>query len=151
MDVKGSTQSCKQIEAQALAVPVFKDEKADKGFLKELEQAAGGLITTVIKAEEFRAKEGETAYFHLTTKGLKARRLLLIGCGDKSEYKAAQISQMAGTATRFLRSKNVKSVAIAPCTDGDAQLTAETVAEGAIIGLFEPDKYRSQEKVKHEL
>ena len=34
MEAIGSSQSCKQIDAQALAVAVFKDEKADEGLLK---------------------------------------------------------------------------------------------------------------------
>src|SRR2546426_4809774 len=147
MDVKGTTQSCKEIDVQALAVPVFKDEKPTEGLLKTLDDAVGGLITSVIEREEFAGKEGETAYFHLSEGGaLKARRLLLIGCGDPDTYKAMQVSQMAGTAARFLRSKSVKTIAIAPRAQGDAQKAAQTVVEGAIMGLFEPDKYRTKEK-----
>lgn len=151
MDVIGSSKSCRDINAQALAVAVFKDEKADKGLLKTLDAAVGGLISRVLKTEEFAAKEGETAYFHVDGKALKAGRLLLIGCGERGAYKAAQISQMAGTATRFLRSKNAKSVAIAPRTEGDVEKIAQTVIGGAIMGLFEPDKYRTKEKEKREL
>ncbi len=151
MQIKGSSQSCKDIDAQALAVPVFKGETADKGLLKELDRAVGGLISSIIKAEEFKAKDAETAYFYLTSSGLKAKRLLLIGCGERNDYEAAQISQMAGTATRFLRSKNVKTVAIVPRTEGSAEQAAETVVEGALMGLFEPDKYRTQEKEEREI
>ena len=75
MKVQGSSQSCEQVDVQALAVPVFKDEQVDKGFLKTLDRAVGGLIANVITAEEFAGKEGETAYFQLPGKGLKARRL----------------------------------------------------------------------------
>src|SRR5207253_8668532 len=151
MDVKGSSQSCKKVDVQALAVPVFKDEKANEGLLKTLDDAIGNLISAVIKTEEFAAKEGETAYFHLSSKILKARRLLLIGCGERNEYKAAQIAQMAGTATRFLRSKNVKTIAIVPRADVDVEKVAQTAIVGAIMGLFEPDKYRTKDKEQREL
>jgi leucyl aminopeptidase len=134
-----------------LAVAVFKDEKADKGLLKTLDAAVGGLISSVIKTEEFAAKEGETAYFHVTGDALKAERLLLIGCGERDSYKAAQITQMAGTAARFLRSKNTKSIAIAPRADGDVEKIAQTVVGGAITGLFELDKYRTKDKEKREV
>jgi len=56
-------------------------------LLKTLDQAVGGMITEVIKAEEFAAKEGETAYFQVSGKDLKARRVLLIGCGDRQAFK----------------------------------------------------------------
>jgi leucyl aminopeptidase len=151
MDVIGSSKSCREIDAQALAVAVFKGEKADTGLLKALDAAAGGLIGTVLKNEEFAGKEGETAYFHVSGKGLKADRLLLIGCGERDAYKAARISQMAGTATRFLRSKNARSVAIAPRAEGDIGMIAQTVIGGAIMGLFEMDKYRTKDKEKRQL
>ncbi len=151
MEAIGSSQSCKDVDVQAVAVAVFKDEKAGDGLLKSLDQAAGGLISRVIQTEEFAAKPGETAYFHLSGKGLKAGRLLLIGCGERDAYKAAQISRMAGTASRFLRSKNASSIAIAPRADGDDGKVAQTAMVGAIMGLFEPDKYRTKDKEDREL
>jgi leucyl aminopeptidase len=151
MKVSGSSKSLDKIEAQALAVAVFKDEKPSGGLLKSLDQAVGGMIAEVIRAEEFAAKEGETAYFHVSGKELKARRVLLIGCGDRQNYKAAKINQMAGTATRFLRSKNVKSIGIIPRADGDSEKVAQTVVAGATMGLFEPDKYRTKDKELREI
>src|SRR5215471_3341665 len=108
MEIIGTPKPCNEVDAQALAVADFKDEKANSGLLKTLDAATGGMIAEAIDAEEFAGKQGDTAYFHVSNKALKARRILLIGCGDQSSYKAAQISQMAGTATRFLRGKNVK-------------------------------------------
>jgi leucyl aminopeptidase len=151
MKVSGSSKSPDRIDAQALAVAIFKDEKPTGGVLKTLDEAVGGLITEVIKSEEFSAKEAETAYFHVTGKGLKAKRVLLVGCGDRESYKAAQINQMAGSATRFLRSKNVKSIGIMPRTNGDVEKVAQTVVVGAVMGLFEPDKYRTKDKEKREI
>ena len=150
MDVRGTSKSCKQIDVQALAVAVFKGEKPNSGFLKDLDKQVGGLISNVIQTEEFAAKEGETAYFHLTNSGLKAKRLLLIGCGERDEYKAAQISRFGGTASRFLRGKSTKTIAIAPRVESDAGSAAQMVIQSAVMGLFEPDKYR-KEKEKREL
>src|SRR2546430_1558289 len=151
MEVIGSSKPLNEIDARALAVAVFKDEKANSGLLKNLDAAVGGMITDVIESEEFAAKKDETAYFHVSSKSLEARRVLLIGCGERDSYKAAQINQMAGTATRFLRGKNVKTVAIAPRADGDAGKVAQTVAVGAVMGLFELDKYRTKDKEQREL
>src|SRR6266851_2160859 len=151
MDVRGSSKSCRQIDVQALAVAVFKGEKPNSGFLKDLDKQVGGLISNVIQTEEFAAKEGETAYFHLTNSGLKAKRLLLIGCGERDDYKAAQVSQFGGTAARFLRGKNARTIALAPRVEGDAQSVAQMAIQSAVMGLFEPDKYRTKDKEKREL
>ena len=151
MDVIGSVKSCNEVEAQALAVAVFKDEKPGSGVLKSLDAATGGMIAEAIDSEEFSGKQGDTAYFHVSHNSLKARRILLIGCGDRSSYKAAQMGQLGGTAARFLRGKNVKTIAIVPRADADAERVAQNAASGAVMGLFEPDKYRTRDKEKREI
>jgi leucyl aminopeptidase len=151
MNVIGTPKSCNEIDAQALAVAVFKDEKPNSGLLKQLDAASGGMISEAIESEEFKGKLGDTAYFQVSSKGLKARRILLIGCGDRDGYKASQITQMAGTATRWLRGKSVKTIAIVPRADGDAERIAQTVVAGAVMGLFELDKYRTKDKENREI
>lgn len=147
MELQASAKNYREEDVQAIAIAVFKDERADEGFLKELDQAAAGVIKSVIEAEELKGKEGDTVYVHLAAGGkLRAQRLLLIGVGERAEYTAAQVSQMAGTAVRYLRSKNVKTAAIVPRAEGDAEKAAAAAAEGAVTGLFEPDKYRTVDK-----
>src|SRR5688500_8426929 len=148
MDIQTSSGPLAATDVQALAVAVFKDEKADEGFLKELDAAAGGLIRSVLEAEELKGKEGETVYLHLPAggDGPKARRLLLVGVGERADYRPAQVSQFAGAAVRALRTRNVKSVGLVPRLDEDATVAARVAAEGAVIGLFEPDKYRTVDK-----
>ena len=153
MELKGSAGPYRDEDVQALAVAVFKDEKADEGILKELDEAAGGVVRSCIESEELKGKEGETVYVHLTagSGGVKAKRLLLVGVGERDDYKAAQISQFAGTVARFLRSKNIKTVALVPRADADAEASASAAIEGAIMSLFEPDKYRTVDKEKREI
>src|ERR1051325_10240965 len=151
MDVFGNTKSLTDIDAQALAVAVFKGEKADAVGLKNLNAAIGGSIAEAINSEEFTAKEHETAYFHVNGGKWKFKRLLLVGCGERDSYKSAQVTQVAGTATRFLRGKNIQNIAIAPRSDGDVERVAQTVIVGSVMGLFEPDKYRTKDKEKREI
>jgi leucyl aminopeptidase len=151
MDVIGTSKSCNEVDAHALAVAVFKDEKPTSGLLKQLDAATGGMISDAIDSEEFNGKQGDTAYFHVSSKELKARRILLIGCGDRDSYKVTQITQMGGIATRFLRGKSIKTVAIVPRSEMDAERVAQTAAVGAVMGLFEPDKYRTTEKENREI
>jgi len=147
MQVEASIGPIEQLDVQALAVAVFKNEKPEEGFLKQLDSLSGGLVRSAIESEEFEGKEGETAYFHLIgNEKLKARRLLLVGVGEPGEYETAHVSQMAGTAVRSLRSKNVKSIAIIPRAQTNPEAIASAVLEGSIMALFDPDKYRTVEK-----
>ncbi|MGB9182057.1 MAG: leucyl aminopeptidase [Pyrinomonadaceae bacterium] len=153
MELKGSAGPYRDEDVQALAVAVFKDEKADEGLLKELDEAAGGVVRSVIESEELKGKEGETVYVHLASGNgkVKVTRLLLIGAGEREDYKAAQVAQLAGTAARFLRGKNVKTVGLVARSEGEAETSAAAVTEGAIMSLFEPDKYRTVDKEKREI
>jgi leucyl aminopeptidase len=147
MLVEADRGPIEDLDVQALAVAVFKNEKADEGFVKKLDELSGGLVRSALDAEEFAGKEGETAYFHLVGNDkLKARRLLLVGVGEANDYKNASVSQMAGTAVRSLRSKNIKTIAVVPRASADAAAIGASVVEGAYIALFDPDKYRTVEK-----
>jgi leucyl aminopeptidase len=147
MEIKTSGGRFADAEVRAVAVAVFKDEKADEGFLKDLDAAAGGLVRSILESEELKGKEGETAYIHLSPGGgMRATRLLLVGVGERGDYGRAQASQFAGAAVRALRARNVKTVGLVPRLDADAELVAAAAVEGAVMGLFEPDKYRTIEK-----
>ena len=149
MQVEAHRGRFEELDVQALAVAVFKDEKPGEGLLKRLDELSGGLVQSAIESEEFSGKEGETAYFHLVgNSGSKFRRLMLVGVGEEKDYGSPQVSQMAGTAVRTLRAKNVKTVAVVPRVSGKDEEIAKRAVEGAFIALFDPDKYRTVEKEK---
>lgn len=148
MEIEVSSGRYREAAVDALAVAVFKDERADEGFLRELNDAVGGILADVVGTDEFKGKEGETAYIHLAQGGqLTARRLLLVGVGEKQDYRPAAVSQWAGTAVRALRSRGAKAVGFVPrAADLGPEQAAASAIEGAIIGLFETDKYRTVDK-----
>ncbi|MFL6228946.1 MAG: leucyl aminopeptidase [Pyrinomonadaceae bacterium] len=149
MEINTSTGRVGEADVQALAIAVFKDERAHEGFLQELDAATGGLIKSVFESEELKGKEGETAYIVVGEgrDGLKARRLLLVGVGEREAYGLAQVSQFAGTAVRLLRARNVKTVGlVVRATEGTDESAASAAVEGAVMSTFDPDKYRTVEK-----
>lgn len=152
MQIESHNGSFREIDVQAVAIAVFKDEKADDGFLKDLDEITGGVISSVIESEELKGKEGELVYLHLVGNSeIKAQRLLLVGVGDRADYTTTQVSQMAGTAVRALRGKNAKSIAVVPRLEGNAEEVASVVVEGSFISLFDPDKYRTSDKEERQI
>ncbi len=152
MRVESSNGSYRDIEVQALAIAVFKDENADDGFLMDLDAITGGVIKSVVASEELKGKEGETIFLHLVNnRDLKAQRILLVGVGERADYNAAGASHMAGTATRALRGKSVKSIAIVPRLEGNPEEVAAAAVEGSLMSLFEMDKYRTSDKEEREI
>lgn len=148
MDILAHAGACTDQDVHSLAVAVFKGEKANEGILKDLDAIAGGAISSLIETEELTGKEGDSVYLHLSGGGGKSpvRRLLLLGVGDKADYGLPEVSQLGGTALRTARGKNNKSLAIVPRHDGDAAAVARAAVEGAVMGSFDIDKYRTVDK-----
>jgi len=146
MKFQGITGNFTEANAEALAVAVFKGEGASSGALKDLDKLTGGLIAAVMKAEEFKGDAGQTALLRFAAKGkVKASRLLLVGVGDKKEYKASSVAAASGTATRYLRKRNVKNFAFLP-RFGNAIEAAQNAVQGFITSQFELDKYKTKDK-----
>jgi leucyl aminopeptidase len=147
MEFQAITERFIDADVEALAVPVFKTERASNGILKNLDKLTGGHIGSALEDEEFKGETGETMLFRAAPRSkAKASRILLVGAGEKNESKASDAAIAAGTAARFLRKCNVKSFAFLPRFDGDAVRLAQDSAAGAIASQFELDKYKTKDK-----
>ena len=147
MKSQAITENFQEANVDALAVAVFKDEKASGEFLKNLDKLTGGQIASLIKAEEFKGEAGETELLRFSASGkIKASRLLLVGVGEKEDYKAANVAIVAGTAARIFRKRSVKSFALLPRYEGTAETAAKCAVQGVITSQFELDKYRTKDK-----
>ena len=147
MKFQGITGNFAEAGVEALAIAVFKGEKTASGLLKDFDKLTGGLITGVVKSEEFKGDAGQTALLRFVPAGnVKATRLLLVGVGAAKDYEAAAVANFAGTATRYLRKRNVKSVAVLPRGDVGAVETAQNAVQAFITSQFELDKYKTKDK-----
>ena len=147
MRTQGITGNFTEANVEALAVAVFKNEKPTSGILRDLDRVTGGILAATFKAGEFKGESGETALIRFARKGkVKATRLVLIGMGERDEYKVSAVSILSGTAARFLRQRNIKSFALLPRCDGYSVEVAQNATQGVITSLFELDKYKTKEK-----
>ncbi len=139
-----------EANVEALAVVIFKGEKASSADLSGLDKITGGLIGSVIANDEFKGDVGETALLRFHPSGkVKASRVLLIGVGDKADYKTHDVASVAGGAVRFLQKRKIKSFALLPRSAGNAVEVAQFAMQGCITSQFELDKYKSKDKTKH--
>ena len=147
MEFQGISGSFLEANADALAIAVFKGEKPSGGLLKDLDKLVSGQISAVIKSEEFKGEVGETSLFRLSPKGkIRASSLLLVGAGDRAEVKPSDIAVASGTATRYLRKCNARSVAFSFRSDTSVVEAAQHAAQGAVTSQFELDKYKTKDR-----
>jgi leucyl aminopeptidase len=147
MDFQGISSNFSQAAVEALAVAVFKGEKASSADLKELDKISNGHISSAIKSEEFKGDAGDTALIRLNAKGkIKAGLLLLVGVGEKKDYQSSGVFVAAGTATRYLRKCNVKTFAFMPRFDRSSIEAVQNAVQAGITSQFELDKYKTKDK-----
>ena len=78
--------------------------------------------------------------------GLKAKRLLLIGGGAAKKFTSYDLRRIAGTAVRTLKSRGIRSFAFIAPPSIPAVEAVRAIVEGALVGNFDPDYYRSDRK-----
>ncbi len=68
MKFQGITGGFTEANVEALAVAVFKGEKAASAELKDLDKLTGGLVAEVMKSEGFKGDAGQTALLRFAAK-----------------------------------------------------------------------------------
>jgi leucyl aminopeptidase len=141
------------LETDLLAV-LAADAQTDKGpdakpqpVLYTADEAVKAAAATVLAGGEFKAAANETLLLHAPS-GLKARRLLLVGLGKQTRATASHIRNAAGTAVRFSKPRGIREMVLAAPELEPVSVAAATRAavEGAFVGDFDPDTYRSDRK-----
>jgi len=100
----------------------------------------------VLASGEFKAGANETLLLHAPA-GLKAKRLLIVGFGKQAKANVQNVRNAAGTAARFAKPRGIRELALAlPDAAGMLPEAARAAVEGALVGDFDPDTYRSDRK-----
>ena len=163
MNTNISSSAPSQVETDCLVVVVL--DQSDKGqnakdqskkspgekdkpapSVATSDAAVRGAAKEVIASGEVTGKMFETTLLHRPA-GLKAKRLLLVGGGKAKTFSASDLRKLAGAAVRTLKAKSVRSFAfVLPETSIANADAIRALVEGALIGDFEPDYYKSDRK-----
>ena len=157
MNTNLSSTAPSAIETDCLVVVVLdqtEKDQTDKGkptpSVATSDPALSAAAKEVITAGEVTGKTFETTLLHHPA-GVKAKRLLLLGGGKAKTFSASDLRRLAGAAVRTLKAKNIRNFAfVVPETAVPAQDGVRAVVEGAFVGSFEPDYYKSDRKNKEQ-
>jgi len=143
------------IETELLAV-MAADAQTGKGpeakpepVLLTTDAAVQAAAAAVLASGEYKAGANETVLLHAPA-GLKAKRLLIVGLGKQAKADADKLRNAAGTAVRYAKPRGIRELALALPETGAKGLpgaaSARAAVEGAFVGDFDPDTYRSDRK-----
>jgi leucyl aminopeptidase len=123
-----------------------KNAKAEPVLLTK-DSTIAGAKKPALESGEFSAGSCETLLLHAPAE-LKAKRLLILGMGKSAKVSLADVRKAAGAAVRFAKPRGIREVAfVLPEHDAlDLAGAARAAVEGAFVGDFDPDTYRSDRK-----
>lgn len=143
---KGSIVDAK---ADAIVVNLFKGVTKPAGATGAVDAALEGQITDFLKLGQFKGKFKDVAV--LPTRGKVASpRVILVGLGDKKSFKIDQVRQASARAAVVARDHGCASLATIVHGAGigglDPAKAAYAMVEGALLGLYRFQEYRSKPK-----
>jgi leucyl aminopeptidase len=153
MQTKLSYSNLAEIETELLAVvaadlQTSKDPDAKPSpELLTADQAVKAAVAAVFSSGEFKAAANETLLLHAPA-GLAAKRLLIVGLGKQAKATVHGVRNAAGSTVRFTKPRGIRELVFAlPDSELlEAGPSVRAAIEGALVGDFDPDTYRSDRK-----
>jgi leucyl aminopeptidase len=136
-----------QVETECLAVVVLDRGEKDKTDVfvsasdKSLQQAAAELISS----GDVTGKMFEISWLHKPG-AIKAKRLLLVGGGKAKNFSATELRKVAGAAVRAVKPRKIRSLAFVVPEQIAGENAVKAIVEGAMVGDFDSDTYKSDRK-----
>jgi leucyl aminopeptidase len=134
----------------AIALNHADPAQSEKDSKPQIKLAAGDSALQAVTAELFSSGEVtglpfETNLLHKPS-GLRAKRLLIISGGRAKKFTSYELRRLAGTAVRTLKARGIRSFALVAPPSIPADEAVRAIVEGALVGNFDPDYYRSDRK-----
>jgi leucyl aminopeptidase len=139
MDIRIEANPIEQCEAEVIVTLAFENQQGPH----PLNGVTGGWFEEVRESREFTGKPFETVLLHRPS-GLKAKRLAVIGAGPAEKFNATELRKVVGAAVRTLKGKSLQNITLALDNPTPEQVAA--AVEGAILGDYEPDQLKTDEK-----
>ena len=113
---------------------------------EEIPQELGGALASILSDGDFSGSEGETALLYLPDS--LAPRLLLVGLGERSSFTLDKLRRVSATVAKRARALKLDEAAFAlPVPYGsETREAAKAAAEGALLGLYRFDRYKTDEE-----
>ncbi len=137
MRVRAEETKPASVQADVLAVPIYRTDRELPPDLAELDAATGGAISGAMSWGEFELLEDETALVEVS--GIAAKRVLLVN-GARRGRGAWRARRNASKATRRLQGRGATSMAFW-LRDGEDADGYAAAAIGASQGTFRPYAY----------
>lgn len=137
-----------QVSCDTLILNLFEDNIGFDSVTGMIDKALSGHISTLISQQPACTKYGEITMIH-TWGAIIPKHVMVLGMGKKSELTLDRICALSAIAMRKAQKRHMKSVATIISNLNsqkyDLQITAQSVVEGAILGTYQFNYYKTDQ------
>lgn len=148
VEVSVRKTTLEQCKTDLLCVGQFKDSKTLDKSLKQLDAKLDGALEQLIKLGDFKGEAGSTALVYTGGK-IAAKRVLLVGLGDRKKAKVDILRNAAAAAAKKAVALKAGKIALAmhQSLDGKTDLVrgGQVTAEGIYFGSYIYDEFVSSD------
>ena len=112
-----------QVDSDCLIVAIYQDKQLSAAA-STLDAASNSELSAVLDFGDFTGKKGDTQLLY-KLEGIKTKRVLMIGCGEKDKYDAFALRAATKTAMTKLANQSVAKIT---CLLGDDLNSAENAS-----------------------
>ncbi|NJP10925.1 MAG: leucyl aminopeptidase [Leptolyngbyaceae cyanobacterium RU_5_1] len=144
MDLRVTDTSYLEWSGDALAVGLFEDQIELSGDLAVLDEQLAGTVKELIAETEFKGKEGNSVATRVGS-GTKIRKIVLVGLGKVDDFKLERLRRAGAASARSAKKEKCKTLGITlPILGGDAAASAQAIAEGVELALYQDTRFKSE-------
>ena len=150
MEIKVTIGDVSQQETPALIVNLFQGVKTPGGATGAVDGALGGVISGLIADGEISGSLGELTLVHTPNSAypsFKPGRVLVAGLGKRDAFGYDTVRRVTASALRKLERASISEAVTIVHGAGigglDPAACAAAIAEGAVLGLYKFDKYKT--------
>lgn len=148
MLVTADSRNPVEVGTDLLLVPIAaldEDKRRLSGRAAAVDRALGGRLSAAIETGDFRGKPGQKHWIH-PDGAIPAKRVMMLGLGKESELDMDAIRKLGGRAVQDAMARRAAklTVVVPPFRRVKVATAAQALAEGAILGAYRFDEYKSK-------
>jgi leucyl aminopeptidase len=148
MEIRATNTPLLDWTGDGLALGLFEDAVELTGELAQLNEKFAGVLNELIAETEFKGKEGSSAVTRVGS-GSSVRKVILVGLGKPDTLKLENWRRAAAGVARLAKKEKCKTLGIAlPVWNNDPAATAQAIAEGVQLALFQDNRFKSEPEDK---
>ena len=135
-----------RLSSDLLVLGIFEDFLEAEAYFPQLDKALEGLLSRVVKEEDFKGKEEQVLLLH-THNRLGISRVALLGLGKRTDFQIADTRKYGASAVQLAEKAGSRTVALAlPSVDSTATgKTVQFLVEGTLLGRYRFERYKTKE------